>query len=308
MPCYHPIPAVRLENGEVSMLARHAPLGEPLQLPCGSCIGCRTDRVRSWSVRAYHESLCWDFSWFLTLTYDDKHLPSFSQLSPRHLQLFIKKVRRAFTGDKVSPTGNYPIRFLACGEYGGNTGRPHYHILLYNVRLHDLVRYDATQFQSAVLSRLWGRGTVTVGTCTPASCSYVAGYALKKIGKSRPGDVPDIVDPRTGEVFIPVSEFARMSNRPGLGKFWLQRYAKDLQNGYVVHSGSKLPIPRYYRDHFKSLFPAESEELAGKSYLSRVEKLHTDPTFDYRNSSQGREAAEFIHKARKRTLTKPKVL
>ena len=52
------------------------------RLSCGQCIGCRLESSRQWAIRCVLESKLYDseLNWFMTLTYDDAHLP-FSFLS-----------------------------------------------------------------------------------------------------------------------------------------------------------------------------------------------------------------------------------
>ena len=85
MSCYHPLLAVstgQTSSGKrdikfVSCLTeweRYSPSAR-LKIPCGRCIGCRLERSRQWANRCmlelqYHES-----SYFVTLTYDDEHVP-----------------------------------------------------------------------------------------------------------------------------------------------------------------------------------------------------------------------------------------
>ena len=59
---------------------------------------------------------------YITLTYNDDHLPANGSLQPRDLQLFWKRLRKARTPG---------IRYYACGEYGDQTARPHYHAIIF---------------------------------------------------------------------------------------------------------------------------------------------------------------------------------
>ena len=75
MSCFKPIPAWQLESGDV-VFSERGKIARSFMLPCGNCLGCRSDRARAWGARIVHESLMHDFSWFVTLTYDDKSLVS----------------------------------------------------------------------------------------------------------------------------------------------------------------------------------------------------------------------------------------
>jgi len=57
-------------------------------IPCGKCRGCRLDYAREWANRMFLEAALSpdDSCWFVTLTYDDAHIP-FS--SPSSIIIFI---------------------------------------------------------------------------------------------------------------------------------------------------------------------------------------------------------------------------
>ena len=81
MPCYHPIQAWRSRyvnsNGKYNVVfnIQSADTSAPLTIPCGRCIGCRLERSRQWAMRCVHEAEMHDENVFVTLTYDDDHLP-----------------------------------------------------------------------------------------------------------------------------------------------------------------------------------------------------------------------------------------
>lgn len=89
-----------------------------ISVGCGKCYSCLSNRRRQWLFRLSCESLRAYKSVFVTLTYDDEHLPP--KLSKVHLHEFIDNVRSI-----------YPLRYYAIGEYGPRTLRPHYHLVLF---------------------------------------------------------------------------------------------------------------------------------------------------------------------------------
>lgn len=64
-----------------------------------------------------------EYSCFLTCTYDEEHLPS--ELDKTHVPKLIRAIRKKYP--------HRTIRYYACGEYGENTLRPHYHVLLFGM-------------------------------------------------------------------------------------------------------------------------------------------------------------------------------
>lgn len=125
---------------------------------------------------------------FVTLTYDDEHLPSDGNVSKRDCQLWLKRLR-----EKIYPR---LLRYFLAAEYGEENGRPHYHAIVYGVG----------PVESELLSSTWTQGFVHVGLAEPKSMSYVSGYVLKKWGKRE-----QYLNPNK------TPEFQLRSLRPGIG-------------------------------------------------------------------------------------------
>lgn len=265
MACYRPIAALQVGPGKIRLWP---PLGTAnLQLPCGKCVGCKTDRATTWAERSRHEASQYPVNSFVTLTYADENLPTEGQLEPEHLQRFIKRLRKLTDRhrNRVSGDRSRGIRFLACGEYGEKYHRPHYHAILYNCGFPDRRRVGKDLWESDTLTELWTEkgkqlGQVRFGDATPAAASYIAQYSLKKQGGA------GTVDPNTG-VWIP-APFLRMSLRPAIGAGWVDRYKEDLAKGFLTQptgSGSiKHRIPRYYKERLKKTDPQFVEEMEGR--------------------------------------------
>jgi len=49
--------------------------GGCMYVPCGKCAACRISHASNWTIRICHEAKEWDKRCFVTLTYDDDHLP-----------------------------------------------------------------------------------------------------------------------------------------------------------------------------------------------------------------------------------------
>lgn len=148
-------------------------------ISCGKCINCRLHYCHEWGIRCHHETASSPCNYFVTLTYSPDHLPLNGSLQREDLTLFMKRLRKHFSGSKKST-----IRYFGCGEYGSANKRPHYHLLLFNTPISDLV-YDRTikgvkYSRSLTLESVWKKGHVLVGPVNYESAAYVAGYALKK--------------------------------------------------------------------------------------------------------------------------------
>lgn len=214
---------------------------------CGQCLPCKINRRRVWVHRLMLERTQHADAAFVTLTYADENLPrtegGLGTLVPKHLQDWLKRYRKA-----VEPTR---VRFYGVGEYGETTGRPHYHVALFGVPSCSYIqsRYDGRRASCCphcdLVRDTWSLGQVMLGTFEESSASYIAGYVIKKMtGKN---------DVRLQGRY---PEFARMSNRPGLGAdamhevastvltFNLEEALADVPSA-LRHGSRLMPLGRY---------------------------------------------------------------
>lgn len=217
MACFRPVTVWKpLDGGKV--LYRERPNCREVQIRCGRCIGCRIDRRDAWAFRCYAESMMHEKSWFLTLTYDQDHLPRDVSLNHRDWQLFAKRAREKYG----------PFRFFMCGEYGDQTKRPHYHALVYGIDFPDMLKFNSVYattdlFRSEDLDKTWGKGQVAIGHVSMQSARYVASYVTKRSSNNFDGRY-DRVDDMTGEVYQVMPEYGKMSLKPGIGARWFEKY------------------------------------------------------------------------------------
>lgn len=201
-----------------------------------------------------HEAKCHEASCFLTLTYDDAHLPYRGTLVYRHFQDFMRRARRELG----------PLRFYMCGEYGDQLSRPHYHACLFGSAFYsDRVQFSEDLYVSPTLSRLWPKGFSSIGDLTFESAAYVARYVTKKITGPAAADHYSRVDAVTGEIYQLQPEFSHMSLKPGIGATWFYRYGGHEVGrlNRCVMNGVEQSPPRYYRKLLKVFDPESSEYL-----------------------------------------------
>ena len=86
--CVRPLQAYILPFGR----PRLHPEGDRT-IPRGTCHECITLRASDWGLRTQHELGDHTSNCFVTLTYDDDHLPDLLDRK-RHFQLFLKKLRK----------------------------------------------------------------------------------------------------------------------------------------------------------------------------------------------------------------------
>lgn len=263
MPCHFPTPA--LHDPTAGTIQLWPPVGTANeQLPCGTCLGCKSDRSLEWSRRAQHEASCWTHNSFLTLTYDEENVPR--ELLPHHLQGFIKRLRqRHHRRDPAINADLGQLRYIACGEYGDQNQRPHYHLCLFNCGFNDAYRVAKDLQESPTVAALWRYGSHKIGTLTGASANYVAQYTLKKVGDKAYCDSDGVV------IQAP---FMRASLKPIIGANWIKKYYRDVRNGYLVYDdASPGRIPRSYMKFLEKHYPQLAEEAKHASAKLR-EKRH----------------------------------
>ena len=207
--------------------------------PCGQCIACRVNKASEWASRVVNEMMYYDNNAvFLTLTYDDEHLPSDMSVSKVEIQKFMKRFRKRL--------GFGRLRYFGSGEYGDKSMRPHYHLIVFGVSPQDDVFLDkryvplAKGYQCRLAD--WSFGMCFIGDVTYESARYVAKYALKK--------VTGLGTKAHYERLSIQPEFQVQSTRPGIGARYVADNAERLRrHGYLVGpNGSKMPLPRYYKD------------------------------------------------------------
>lgn len=240
MPCASPLEAYRPATGGPVRFnqPKDGRTYSRIDLPCGQCILCRLEHARQWAVRITHEAQQWETSSFITLTYDDEHLPTHNSLDYSHLQKFWKRLRKAIG----------PLRYYAVGEYGEENLRPHYHACVFG---HDftaqrtIVRSgDYKLWTNPVLAQAWPHGFHSIGALTFQTAQYTAAYVTKKLsGKKRWRRI----DEETGELVDLVQPRAFMSLKPAIGRDWLDKHGDQVYAwDRVVINGRPQKPPKYY--------------------------------------------------------------
>lgn len=258
-------------------------------VPCGKCLGCRINTRKGWVLRMILESKYHEFVSFVTLTYDDDHIPYPPAVSKIALQNYLKRLRYY---------SNCSFSYYACGEYGERSLRPHYHAIIFGP-------HTSTIHLANDLA--WKNGFHFTCPAGPDAMSYVAGYVAKKKPK-------DFLEERG---LTP--EFTLSSRRPAIGLRAIDEIVKLSQNDADVVSvfnvgGVRYYLPRYlkrkarevlYNDEYISqltdLFVngarAENAHLIRYSHTEDIDDLHraykqiADKNWGLRQSYQARQRA-----------------
>lgn len=213
-------------------------------LPCRHCLGCRLDYARDWAIRAVHEASFYSANCFITLTYSPEHLPADRSIHVKEMQDFFKRLI-----DAIKPI---QIRRLYCGEYGTLNDRPHYHAIIFGYDFPDKYPFYRSKsgfqvYRSPLLEKVWPYGISSIGSFTYQSAGYVSRYVMKKVY----GDDSD------SHYQGREREFLKMSNKPGIGNDWIEKYWRDVfpHNFLVLKDGKKAKVPRFYLKWLKKNEP-----------------------------------------------------
>lgn len=235
MPCYHPITAYRSRSGRnketgnwpIVFNRNEGYQDLTVEIPCGRCIGCRLEHSKQWATRCMLEAQQQDKNSFITLTFNNENHPEDGSLQKSDLQKFFKRLRK-----------QHNIRYFACGEYGEQFRRPHYHACIFGYDWPDRELVEGGLYESKELSSLWPYGYHKIGDFSWETAAYVARYVTKKIS----GDQAQIhYDDR-------VPEFALMSRKPGLGREWYNEFKGDVigPDQIIIRNSLRVRPPRYY--------------------------------------------------------------
>lgn len=287
MSCYHPVLA--RDYGIDPLTGKHKVKLMPLRvdynlkqlrdrygdslllLPCGKCIGCLNDYKNQWATRILLEAALYEKNSFITLTYRDSCLPADNRPHRDEFVLFMKRLRKAI-GQKV--------RVFYVGEKGDQSGRAHYHAIIFGYDfpdkvVHGMTSKGSTIYTSKLLEQCWPFGLSSVGDVEPGSACYVAQYSNKKkmTGKDD-------------------GSFIGMSRRPGLGAdcFDMKWFKSDT----IYCALGEATIPRFFHSFLESLKP-EYYALWKASRVLRASQV--PPVFwKYDGIANEERALDYEHK------------
>lgn len=301
MSCYHPLIGIpdynpitnqpyKTKNGKIKYRIistknydKEALLkqNDYITIPCGKCLGCRLDYSREWADRLMLELQYHDSAYFVTLTYNEDHVPKSYYADPetgeamqsltlckRDLQLFMKRLRKAYPDDH--------IRYYACGEYGSKTQRPHYHLIVFGLHIADGYPWrwnqvdgeTYTYYRSPKLERVWSEsrkegtktlvfpmGHVEFSDVTWATCAYTARYVTKKLN----GKAAEFYD-----TFALEPPFSVMSRKPGIARQYYEDHEGLFDSEYINLStpkgGVQFRPPKYFERIYEVDYPDEAEQ------------------------------------------------
>lgn len=226
---------------------------QQITVPCGKCPPCRARRSAGWAFRMMQEQKISDTSFMLTLTYNSDTIPitknGYRSLCKTDVQKFIKRLRKA---SKIKDYGlTKQIRYYACGEYGTQTKRPHYHLLIYNAHPDNIA--NAWKLDNKEI------GSIHLAPLNMATIQYAFKYLQKAptVGKHERDDRQ--------------REFQLFSK--GLGANYLSKNMVAWHKANIaermhipIEDGKKISMPRYYKNKIYDDF----EKLQVKEFMMEI--------------------------------------
>lgn len=211
-----------------------------IKIDCRHCLNClikRTSQIEFLAQRELVENyMSGKSASFVTLTYDDDHLPrtkdGFITLERSHVQKFIKNMRRQMEYHKAVIT----FKYLYCGEYGDgshtnpngtSTARSHYHLIFIGL----------SPDQVKVFTRkLWKYGLCDIGPLSAGGLRYICKYMTKASPTKEVKALREAAEVQNPFFYHSV----------GIGKSWIDKHLHDIvKDGFTFYSNGQ-----------KQLFPA----------------------------------------------------
>ncbi|ALS03791.1 VP4 [Gokushovirus WZ-2015a] len=258
------------EEAQESLWRKGNKLYKLQMIPCNKCLGCKMDYAKEKAKRLELESKYTIGNWFITLTYDEEHIPKNGRiptLKKEELIKYIKNIRRYNEYNY-----NCKIRFLASGEYGGQTKRPHYHIILLNAQIEDLaplmVKNDTVYYTSKIMSQKWNKGQIMIARANTSTNYYTAGYCEKKAVKQE-------------DFTLKEPEFIIQSRN--LGK---QYYEDNKEKLFTEEKAIIGGVPMNYPKYFSKLAKENEELIEELEEYKQQQKEIARLQADYQNKEQ----------------------
>lgn len=202
---------------------------------CGKCLNCISNKKRDYGLRASVEIEKYPNKVFATLTYNEMEVPYKVKdekiklsLSEEHARNFIKRVRQQLKRDF---SGN-EFKYFMAGEYGGDTERPHYHIVA-----------GSNGAIASTIKNKWESGNVKLEKLiSRKAVSYTVGYTDKKIYSKAYKGIEE-----------PFHKFS-----VGMGKDWFYKQWQEgkitAEHYYIETHNYIQALPIYFKNLIKKEF------------------------------------------------------
>ena len=269
-------------------------------IPCKNCWACKLNYSAEWATRITCECKKSEHNYFVTLTYDEDHLPIADNIKigdkiyendgtiewcegtvwEPHMHKFIHDLRQYLDRKYGSQYDENGIRinkmqYYYAAEYGETTHRPHYHIILMNCPL-DLSQFrefhiderKKLHWKTKELEKFWTHGMIDVAEVEWSCAAYVARYCMKKLHDHSKSDEDYAKEGK-------LKEFVRMSRNIGRSyyeqnKEQIYSYDELIMKTVKGNTGSMKP-PKAWDRLFEKEHP-EAMDLIKQSRKEAAER------------------------------------
>lgn len=180
-----------------------------------------------------------EISYFITLTYDDDHVP----MTVEGVQTLERKKTAKWIQNLPAEIGAF--RYYLVGEYGDESHRPHYHMAL----------FPDSYSQVLQLTEKWKRGFTSTYPMAETRALYLAQYTTKKLThysdeRLAHGQEPEFrTSSRTPPIGAPYVPILVSAYRSRAGQSVITERG-DIERS-IRFGGKILPIPRFILDRVR---------------------------------------------------------
>lgn len=245
---------------------------------CGRCLPCLKKRKAQWSYRIENEMKHAITAYFVTLTYNDDNLPPGNMVVKEHHKTFIELLKLYESWPEMSTRedysyeeyirassrigeysddytyDSYPLRYYGVVEFGGTTGRVHWHYLLFNV-------LDKRNIEKA-----WQAGMIQIDPCNINTIDYVLKYMIK----DRENDLQEEKRER--------SFMSKGIGMQGITQEFIDSISEPENNQVINSRGFKVALPRIFRKNFMEKSQLEAKAKAINEAVAKQKKELEDKT------------------------------
>lgn len=243
-----------------------------IEVPCGKCYECVMKKRFQWCFRLSQELIkSKKHCFFVTLTYDNDHLPHKQVLEyvdkqnhchfvripcfdRVHIRNFVRAMRDKFRYEckkkGLNSSDFTSFKYFATSEYGYKSLRPHYHVLFFDMP------FDLDEFRQ-ILSNFWNFGKVFTLSANENMIWYTCKYILKQDWITVPG-----LHKSSDRNFMLCSKSIGLCFLTDEMIDFIRNQFYDRGDLRVRFQGKKVVLPRYYRD--KVFSPMERIFVADK--------------------------------------------
>lgn len=217
-------------------------MGRPVYRPCGECAICRRNKLMLIQSRANYEFLKHKYCAFVTLTYDDNHLPynftpfgdnvrvGLPSIKKHHIVKFFDDLRHYVKYHSNLKNVDKDFSYIYSCEYGGQFDRPHAHLVLFGIDF---------PIAKKICSKVWKFGFVDVRPVSSGTVRYICKY----INKGAKGKFAD------AQYFDKGVEkpFVKWSKGFGSG-LYRDNFDNIKRNGFIAKGNKRIFVPPYYKN------------------------------------------------------------